>query len=84
MKDLFSLTEAEFEELDDKQIHRYLIEQGGYTEKELKAWVNKTIKLIRVKEKRPMLPALFASLKNPDIWGVVVLVAIVAALLFGG
>ena len=80
MKDLFSLTEAEFEELDDKQIHRYLVEQGGYTEKELKAWVNKTIKLIRVKEKI-MIPTL---IKNPNFWGVVVLVGIVAALLFGG
>ena len=44
MKDLFSLTEEEFDKVTPRQIHRYLIEQGGYTEKEIKAWINRALK----------------------------------------
>ena len=80
MKYLFKLTEAEFDKLTNEEIHSYMITQGGYTEDELKAYVNKQLKLIRIKEKTTMQ----TLWKNENFWGVVLLVAIVAALLFGG
>ena len=83
MKSLSELTRAEFDSLTEEQVTDHLIE-AGYSKEDITAFTSKAIEMIREKEKRPMLPALFASFRNPDVWGVVVLVAIVAALLFGG